>query len=96
MKLKRIAIFALATLFYSASAIAYDAARTIVQEFGIETHYVTRKDSNLYEVSLSDAIIKTRYCYEYAYSEEVVVTKRKLIFLDNDAVCDIEGIYAKQ
>ena len=94
-------IFRLATLlvllFVAASgADARGASREIVREFRIPTYYVTRKDSDFYEVSLKNIMIKTRYCYEYAFSSEAVITDNKLIFLDSDTVCDIEGIYNKK
>lgn len=57
---------------------------------------VTREESNLYKVDYSSPkiYIKTRYCYEYAYSEEAVVdTQRmKIHFMDSDSTCDIDEI----
>jgi hypothetical protein len=49
---------------------------------------VTRKNANLYKIDGSDLYIKTKYCYEYGYSVEVVLdwesnygyTKGNLIF----------------
>lgn len=49
---------------------------------------VTRKGSNLYKVDDKNIYIKTKYCYEYSYSQEVVLkvegsygyTKGKIIF----------------
>jgi hypothetical protein len=58
--------------------------------------YVTRTDSNLYETT-DGRLIKTRYCYVYAYSQKAVVTRYTLYFLDyNDEAedqCDIDKIY---
>ena len=34
---------------------------------------VTRKDSNLYKVDGQEIYIKTRYCYEYAYSQRAIL-----------------------
>lgn len=50
---------------------------------------VTRKATNLYQIAGTQIYIETRYCYEYAYSEEVILditgnygyTKGELIFL---------------
>ena len=49
---------------------------------------VTRKGSDLYKVDDKNIYIKTRYCYEYSYGQEVVLkvegaygyTKGKIIF----------------
>ena len=84
------------SLFIPASALGYNAAREIVREFGIKTYYVTRKDQDFYEVALQNVVVKTKYCYEYAMSSEAVITERKIIFLNSDNVCDLEGIYKKQ
>jgi len=34
---------------------------------------VTRRDSNIYEINGHNMYIKTRYCYEYAYNQVVVL-----------------------
>jgi len=34
---------------------------------------VTRIESNLYQICGTDLYVETRYCYEYAYREEVVM-----------------------
>ena len=49
---------------------------------------VTRKGSNLYKVDDKNIYIVTKYCYEYSYSQEVILkvegsygyTKGKIIF----------------
>lgn len=49
---------------------------------------VTRKGSNLYKIDDKNIYIQTKYCYEYSYSQEVVLniegsygyTKGKIIF----------------
>jgi hypothetical protein len=62
---------------------------------------VTRKDSNLYAIDGTSYWLKTKYCYEYAYSQDAVIVwegagsfSNKLVFLDSDhkksAECDIE------
>lgn len=60
---------------------------------------ITRKAQNLYKVSGSDLWIETKYCYEYSYSETVIMdysgygyTKGELIF-KNGRKCDISEIY---
>ena len=49
---------------------------------------ITRKGSNLYKVDDKNIYIQTKYCYEYSYSQEVILkvessygyTKGKVIF----------------
>ena len=49
---------------------------------------VTRKGANIYKVDNKEIYIETKYCYEYSYSEEVILnvesgygySKGKLIF----------------
>jgi hypothetical protein len=47
---------------------------------------VTRKEANLYQVDRSKTYIKTKYCYEYVYSEQAILVyergslNNKLIF----------------
>lgn len=51
---------------------------------------ITRKDADLYKIEGTDFYIKTKYCYEYCYSEEVILvvytgsrySYGKVIFLD--------------
>ena len=51
---------------------------------------ITRKDANLYKVDGTDFYIRTKYCYEYCYSEEVILvvytgsrySYGKVIFID--------------
>lgn len=51
---------------------------------------ITRKDANLYKVEGTDFYIRTKYCYEYCYSEEVILvvytgsrySYGKVIFID--------------
>ena len=55
---------------------------------GNYTVNITRKDSNLYEIEGKNIYIETKYCYEYSYSQEVILkvessygyTKGKIIF----------------
>ena len=60
---------------------------------------VTREDQDLYLIDGQDMIIKTQYCYEYTYAEDAFLRTSfgggKLLFLDSEESCDIEGIYAK-
>ena len=51
---------------------------------------ITRKDANLYKVDGTNFYIRTKYCYEYCYSEEVILvvytgsrySYGKVIFID--------------
>lgn len=55
---------------------------------GIYEVEVTRKGNDLYKVEGTSFYLETRYCYEYAYSETVILkiesnygyTKGKIIF----------------
>jgi hypothetical protein len=55
---------------------------------------VTRKADNLYKVDGTSIFIKTRYCYEYAYSEEAILddTRDELIFTSGGSKCDVETV----
>lgn len=58
---------------------------------------VTRKGQDLYRVDGTSVYIVTRYCYEYAYSEEAVLKYKqysydnKLVF-DSGTTCDVEKL----
>lgn len=57
-------------------------------EEGVFKVDLTRKESNLYKIEGTNYYIETRYCYEYATSEEAILkvesnygyTKGKIIF----------------
>jgi len=55
---------------------------------------VRRLDSNVCKAK-GDLIIKTRYCYHYAYGEDAIYdgSDNKIIWKDGDSPCDVEGIY---
>ena len=55
---------------------------------------VRRLDSNIYKAN-GELIIKTRYCYHYAYGEDAIYdgSDEKIIWKDGDSPCDVEGIY---
>ena len=55
---------------------------------------VRRVDSNLYKAE-GELIIKTRYCYHYAYGEDAVYDDddNKIIWKGGDSPCDVVGIY---
>lgn len=58
---------------------------------------VTRKGANLYKVDGKNVLIKTRYCYVYAYSEESIFKWEgydgKLIFIESKESCEVKGAY---
>ena len=57
---------------------------------------VTRKASNLYKVDGRPIWIQTRYCYVYAYSDDVVLTRNdQLVFLDDDDECDVKQVFSE-
>ena len=60
---------------------------------------ITRKYQNLYKVDNTDIWIQTKYCYEYSYSENVILkyagygySRGELIF-KNGSKYDVEEIY---
>ena len=60
---------------------------------------VRRLDIDLYRDMTSRALIKTTYCHEYVYGEDVVLVwdgpyswDNKLIF-SSGSTCDVEGAY---
>jgi hypothetical protein len=62
----------------------------------------TRKDSNTYQFTSGSVrgIITTKYCYEYAYSEDAVLKYEghygsQIIFLDSGNKCDVDEVYTK-
>lgn len=91
----RIRSLACALSLVSSPAFASgEAAKALVREFNIDTYTASREDDDLYEL-VEGYIVRTRYCYEYVYFEDVVVTDDKIIFVASDAVCDVAGIYRK-
>ena len=58
---------------------------------------VTRKGSNLYKIDGRDVLIHTRYCYEYAYSEDSFLRMSgysgEIVFLDAGEKCDVKAVY---
>jgi hypothetical protein len=70
------------------------AIRALVQEFRIPTYTATRKSDNVYEI-LEGYVVITQYCYAYTYGSTVVVTQSKIIFIDENEVCDVKGVYRK-
>lgn len=58
---------------------------------------LTRKGSNLYKVDGKDIIIKTRYCYVYAYSEAAIFKTSgysgEIIFFDSKDKCDVKAAF---
>jgi hypothetical protein len=72
---------------------------------GAETYQitVTRESDDLYKVDGTDIYIKTRYCYEYSYSQKAILIVDspsgynigKLIFVQSSGrgnQCDVEKI----
>ncbi len=55
---------------------------------------VRRLDSNIYKAD-GGLIVKTRYCYHYAYGEDAIYDSSddKIIWKDGDSPCEVVGIY---
>ena len=54
---------------------------------------LTRKESNFYQVDGQQIFVRTKYCYEYGYSEEAIIdtNKREVYFLGSTpAKCDLD------
>jgi hypothetical protein len=56
---------------------------------------LTRKDRNLYKIDGERLWVQTRYCYAYAYSEQVALTAHEAVFLDSDNKCDVKNIFSE-
>jgi len=59
---------------------------------------IRRVDNNVYQTMDGRFIIKTKYCYEYTYGDEVVLDYTKYsydnkIIFRSGTTCQIEGIY---
>lgn len=90
-----VVVSAVLGLQLASPAHAGEAAEAIIDAFGIETHYVSRIDNDLYEIRSKDLIVVTLYCYAYATTETAVITETKIIFVDEDEACDVKGIYRR-
>ena len=81
----------LATL---AVMMSLQAAPTLAENYEVN---LTRKGSNVYKVDGKDIIIQTRYCYVYAYSEEVIFKSSgyggEVIFFDSKDKCDVKAVF---
>jgi hypothetical protein len=73
-------------------AVGYQIAYAELYEFS-----VSRASGNIYTVSGKDIIIQTRYCYEYAYSEDAVLKSRgyggELLFTNSNHRCDVKAVF---
>ncbi len=81
----------LATL---AVMMSLQAASALAENYEVN---LTRKGSNVYKVDGKDIIIQTRYCYVYAYSEEVIFKSSgyggEVIFFDSKDKCDVKAVF---
>ena len=81
----------LATL---AVMMSLQAAPVLAENYEVN---LTRKGSNVYKVDGKDIIIQTRYCYVYAYSEEVIFKSSgyggEVIFFDSKDKCDVKAVF---
>jgi hypothetical protein len=81
-----VAMIALVVVVVGAQALSAEAYKVTV----------TREEANLYRVDGSSpkTYIKTKYCYEYAYSERAIVDTddMEITFLDSNTTCTIDKI----
>ncbi len=86
--MKRILLTALAAL------MSLQTAPALAENYEVN---LTRKGSNIYKIDGKDIIIQTRYCYVYAYSEEVIFKTSgyggEVIFFDSKDKCDVKAVY---
>jgi hypothetical protein len=87
-------ILALGAAFLVASAATPSAEAADYYRVNIR-----RLDKDLYRDTMSRVLIKTKYCYEYAYGEDAVLVwdgpyswDNKLIF-SSGSTCDVDGVY---
>jgi hypothetical protein len=74
-----------------------------VSDAGTYEVTVTRKATDLYKVDGTSFYVETRYCYEYAYSEEAILKYTSdygyrrgfLLFLDSERSYDIAEVYSE-
>jgi hypothetical protein len=88
MAMKRTLLTALAAL------MSLQTAPALAENYEVN---LTRKGSNVYKIDGNDIIIQTRYCYVYAYSEEVIFKTSgyggEVIFFDSKDKCDVKAVY---
>jgi hypothetical protein len=81
----------LATL---AATMSLQAAPALAENYEVN---LTRKGSNVYKIDGKDIIIRTRYCYVYAYSEEAIFKTSgyggEVIFFDSKDKCDVKAVF---
>lgn len=73
------------------SLIASVSAPAMAEMYKVE---VKRLDKDLYKVSGTDVVIKTRYCYVYSYGDKAILDtdSKKLIFIEQNQTCDVAGM----
>ena len=86
----------------AAMAAALRGERPVYPRVGVSADRysvtVTRLDRDLYRDTTSRRLIETRYCYEFAYSADAVLTwegaygGNSLIFVDSGTKCDVVGL----
>jgi len=76
------------------AVMSLQAAPALAENYEVN---LTRKGSNVYKVDGKDIIIQTRYCYVYAYSEEVIFKSSgyggEVIFFDSKDKCDVKAVF---
>jgi len=94
--MKRMIIASLALALNTAPVHA-QAFEDFARAIGAEILIAQREDTNSYVVQNygKEYLVRTRYCYVYAYSEPVVLYDNTIYFLDENDSCDIDEIYQK-
>lgn len=76
------------------------AALSAISLFAAAANYevsLTRDGDNLYKLSGRDLVLKTRYCYSYAFEEPSILSvgggRSTVYFRDTETECSISAIY---
>lgn len=77
-----------------AAMMSLQAAPALAENYEVN---LTRKASNVYKIDGKEIIIKTRYCYVYAYSEEAIFKSSgyggEVIFFDSKDKCNVKAVF---
>lgn len=71
--------------------------KDFAQAVGATILSASREDTNTYIVREygTEYLVRTRYCYVYAYGEDAVIHDNVIYFIHSNESCDVEGIYRK-
>jgi hypothetical protein len=83
-----------AVLSSFAALASFFATHVAAENYDVQ---LTRKDKNLYKVDGKEMLIRTKYCYTYAYSEDSVLRWSgyggEVVFLESSDKCEVKGVF---